>query len=173
MRKLPPVGLPYFSNTSTVCVPSLCWPELISKRFSWCPRVVVISRFVCAAAGETGFTVTSSGSRSECSAWKCSGSPMTTELTGSGIRIEVATRGISRSVMTFSSRLARVRITGSSLAPLPTGATPPVVQASSDSASFVRKHLPASSTYRSRPLDGACYFPPVRLNSARYCCAIR
>ena len=48
---------------------------------------------------------------------------MTTELTGSGIRIDVATRGLNRSVMTFSSRLARVRITGSSFAPLPTGGT--------------------------------------------------
>jgi hypothetical protein len=47
--------------------------------------------------------------------------PTTTELTGSGIRIDVATRGVSRKVMTFSSRLARVRITGSSCARLVAG----------------------------------------------------
>src|ERR1700686_1273164 len=38
--------------------------------------------------------------------------------TGSGIRIDVATRGASRKVITFSSRLARVNITGSSCARL-------------------------------------------------------
>ncbi len=43
-------------------------PELISRRFTWCPSVVVISRFVCAGPAATGFTVTSSGSCSECSA---------------------------------------------------------------------------------------------------------
>src|SRR5437660_11931187 len=42
---------------------------------------------------------------------------------GSGIRIDVATRGASRRVMTFSSRLARVRITGSSCARLFVGVT--------------------------------------------------
>jgi len=47
--------------------PPLCWPELISTRFAWCPKVVVISRFVCIGSAETGFMVTSSGSCSECS----------------------------------------------------------------------------------------------------------
>ena len=34
-RKLPAVGLPYFSSTSTVCVALFCSPELINRRFTW------------------------------------------------------------------------------------------------------------------------------------------
>ena len=57
------------------------------------PRAVEISRFVCAALIVVGFTNTNAGSFSECSAQNESGSPSTTELTASGIRIAVANRG--------------------------------------------------------------------------------
>ena len=48
-----------------------------------------MSRLVCATFGVIGFTNTRLGSRSECSAENEDGSPTTTELIGSGIRIAV------------------------------------------------------------------------------------
>ena len=52
--------------------------------------LVITRRFDSAASSTTGFTNTSVGSFSECSARNFTGSPTTTELTGSGIRIAVA-----------------------------------------------------------------------------------
>ena len=49
--------------------------------------------FIYAGFGVMGLTKTSCGSRSECSAENDAGSPTTTELTGSGMRIAVAYRG--------------------------------------------------------------------------------
>jgi hypothetical protein len=123
-------------------------------------QVVVISRFVCAGSAETGFTVTSSGSCSECSAWKCSGSPMTTELTGSGIRIEVATRGAQPKrddllIKTGARQDYRIE-----LCPVPTGATNyRWCWSRSDSASFVPKQFPASSTVQTQAVGWRMLFP--------------
>ena len=68
-------------------------PRLISSRFAWWPFAVVINRFVCVVFTVIGLTTTMRGSRSECSAENASGSPSTTELIASGIRMAVANRG--------------------------------------------------------------------------------
>jgi hypothetical protein len=67
-RKLPPVGLTVFQQHIYRLSSAVLLAGTDQQRFTWCPRVVVISRFVCAGPVATGFTVTSSGSCSECSA---------------------------------------------------------------------------------------------------------
>jgi hypothetical protein len=59
-------------------------PRLMTSRLASCPEVVEISRFVSACFVVTALMKTRRGSLSECSTWKSSGSPTTTELTGSG-----------------------------------------------------------------------------------------
>jgi hypothetical protein len=65
-------------------------PWLTRSRLTCSPRVVEIRRLVWAGFCVIGVTKTSCGSLSECSAEKALGSPTTTELTGSGMRIAVA-----------------------------------------------------------------------------------
>src|SRR6185503_12011033 len=62
--------------------------SLFSNNENCLPAVVEINKFDCATA-DTGLTKTNKGSLGECSAWNREGSPMTTEVTGSGSRIVV------------------------------------------------------------------------------------
>ncbi len=84
-----PAGL-YRIRKSTAGWPgSFGSPRLTRSRLACRPRVDDMSRLVCAAFGVIGFTNTKFGSRSECSAENEAGSPTTTELIGSAIRIAV------------------------------------------------------------------------------------
>ena len=84
-----PAGLYRIRKSTEGCPSSFSSPRLTRRRLVCRPRVDDMSRLVCAAFGVIGFTNTRFGSRSECSAENEDGSPTTTELIGSGIRIAV------------------------------------------------------------------------------------
>src|ERR1700730_7178637 len=84
-----PAGLYRIRKSTAGCPSSFGSPRLISSRLACRPRVDNMRRVVCAAFAVIGFTNTRVGSRSECSAENDAGSPTTTELIGSGIRIAV------------------------------------------------------------------------------------
>src|SRR5258708_28759180 len=75
-------------------------------------------RFVCDALAVIGLTKTICGSRSECSAVNESGSPSTTELTASGIRMAVANRGARYTTVTWPSLTARPATCGRTMGTL-------------------------------------------------------
>jgi hypothetical protein len=76
---------------------------------TWCSRPVEINRFVCAGFVVMGFTKTKFGSCSLCSAENDAGSPTTTELMGSCMRIAVAYRGARYTAVTRPSLTALAR----------------------------------------------------------------
>src|ERR1039457_5373333 len=84
-----PAGLYRIRKSTAGCASSFGSPRLISSRLACRPRVDNMIRLVCAAFAVIGFTNTRVGSRSECSTENDAGSPTTTELIGSGIRIAV------------------------------------------------------------------------------------
>jgi hypothetical protein len=87
-------------------------PRLINSKLACCPRAVEINRLVCAGFIVIGFTKTRFGSCSLCSAENDAGSPTTTELIGSCMRMAVAYRGARYTTVTRPSLIALANTCG-------------------------------------------------------------